>query len=276
MVLRLIKERVSFKQGAKSSSLPQERLGWKVWLFFIGVIFFAIVWVFPAVLLQGKTIGPIRIKQAAGSVWDGQARLALLSGGEIPGTWFWHIGWKKGPALFLSGDLLEKEVSISLSFLDGGWGFRVQEGSIHLPAHLLEYLGSIFPTLRPNGVLLANWHDFELRVDPLELKPNSNVGSVWAKVRWDDAAMGISKKNPLGTYVLDVKPVGSLMFDLKISTEKGALVVSGGGRVGIDRGHFMNTFRARMSADKEDQVMGRFLDLVGVKQTADRQMFVDF
>jgi hypothetical protein len=258
----------------KKGSVPDES-GWRAffsWRFSLACVLsllMAFVCFFPISLLKGTSVGSVVILDAAGTWWKGEVRLGLAGrfGGDIPGTWFWRMGWDRGLVVWLNGDLLEKPVKVEVGLIS-----QVQSGRLKLPAVLLERLGSVFPTLRPEGTLMLEWQDF--RVDGGRVLPVDSAKDHWVSLLWKDASLGISSVRPLGDYELQVRfqDVAQQQFILGVKTfSSGRLLVEGLGDVSPKK-YFL---KVRMSADSQDEAMGRLLDLIGQKKLENGRVFVD-
>lgn len=268
----------SNRRGNKHNSVNETRWRFsvKVWLMWFFMTVVAFVWMLPAALFNGVQLGPVFIKEAAGSIWHGQVRLGVAGqlGGEIPGVWAWRLGWNDGVVVWLSGSLMRQEVRIKPKW-DDGFQVSFGEGAIDLPAQWLEQLGSAFPTVRPRGTLNLTWEAATINMSKQSFKVDSakrSADQAWASVLWRDASLAISRYNPLGTYRLLLQPQETrLVFDLNLITEYGVLNATGRGAVGV----YGAQFKARLSADRDHAAMNRLLEFIGQKRIEDNQIVVD-
>lgn len=183
--------------------------------------------------LAQLSAGRIVIVSAEGSVWQGQARLALHTGGAtqteknvpLPGLLAWKIdvGAWLPPTLsvFVSGEpLVQKSFAVNLGVRE----IHITPGALRLPAELLETLGSPLNTLKPAGQLSLSWG--ELHVSALNSVVPEITGQLHAA--WNDAQSGVTRIAPLGDYRLSVVGQGAT-GEMQLSTLRGPMHLNGTG-----------------------------------------------
>ncbi|OZI20995.1 hypothetical protein CAL26_26495 [Bordetella genomosp. 9] len=175
--------------------------------------------------------GPISVVDASGSVWNGQAQVAVGPPGlrrTLPQafSWRWHWAAGVGPAAQFTHPWLATPVEVA----PGLRGIRLGQGRLNLPADALTAIGAPLNTLEPGGQLALAWPAMDLGALPPGTSP--------LQLTWTQASSTLVRVQPLGDYQasLSADPQGHL--DLRIRTLRGALRVDGQGRDQAGRWRF--------------------------------------
>ncbi|HEY0293764.1 MAG TPA: type II secretion system protein N [Bordetella sp.] len=160
--------------------------------------------------------GPLAVVDADGTIWHGQAWIAI----GYPETrrmltdpvqWQWR-GWTmalRHP--WLRGPLV----------LAPGWdGMRLSAQQVRLPAAALTALGAPFNTMGPGGFLEVSWNALSTH-QPQAAGPLLDL-------LWRDASSAVTPLASLGDFRLRVASTGQALT-LDLSTEHGPLDLTGHG-----------------------------------------------
>ncbi|ANN69176.1 type II secretion system protein N [Bordetella bronchialis] len=160
---------------------------------------------------------------ASGTLWNGQARLAIGPPGmrrtlPQPVTWHWHWLAGTGPAARVVHPWLASPLEIA----PGLGGARLGQGTLTLPAVALTAAGAPLNTLEPGGQLAVSW-------------PALDLGDLPSKGRllqltWSNASSARVRIQPLGDYQASLAADGAGGLDLQVHTVRGALRVEGHGQ----------------------------------------------
>lgn len=233
----------------------------------------------PAAWLAGwverASNGHLLLADAQGSLWNGSA-VAVLSGGpdsrearSLPGRLQWTLRPAGlGLALGLQHDCcLKGRPSITVR---PGWGsftatLQPQPGWIgQWPAEWLSGLGTPWNTLQLEG--------------SLRLSSSSGLAVQWVQGRWRvegqaalvliDVASRIATVSPLGSYRFEITgdPGNAGTAQLSLSTNEGALQLSGEGTLGAGGLNFRGEARAATEADQP--ALDNLLNIIGRRDGA--------
>lgn len=187
---------------------------------------------------------PLAVVDASGSIWRGQALVALGPPGmrrTLPDALRWHWQW----------DGLAPSMRVSHPWLAGPLSLRPGLGRVHvsaqslrLPASTLAVAGAPFNTLEPGGQLTVAWPSLTLGAGALPAQ--------LLTLQWADAASARVRVRPLGSYraQLSGQPDGTVA--LKVDSLKGPLLVEAQGTLARSRlRQFSGTARPAPDADPD-------------------------
>lgn len=208
-------------------------------------------WIAERVATQ--TQGRVLLADASGSLWRGSATLALSAGAGsqtatvLPGRlqWtlaFWPLLAGTARAVVTHSEAMATPVAISAT--PGGW--TVQSGAIRLPASLLEGIGAPFNTLRPDGLMRADWSTLQGRFSGRD--SNGMRGHVTLRV--EQVSSAVSRLRPLGSYRAEIDWSGAGGGKLQLSTIAGPLHLEGSGTLGR-QARFEGTAHAEPEAETQ-------------------------
>lgn len=181
-------------------------------------------------LLQSRS--RLRLVNAAGTIWDGNAMVAISDGQQsrlVPGRVSWRILWPEllsGRVVLSVRHPVAADPPLTIGF--DGHGLRLQAGEARVPAALLSVLGAPFNTVRPGGTLQVRW-------DALRIVRDGFEGSV--QVDWQDAQSALSPIAPLGNFRMTALGRGA-SGEAKLTTLKGPLLIEGAGTLENGRMRF--------------------------------------
>lgn len=230
------------------------------------VLHFPARWVLEPAL---SGLGPLRLMQVQGSVWNGRAEVGLgvdgapLSG--LPGGLMWRLRprWVDGgPWLALSlqapccmAEPLQARVGLGRD----GAGLRLEAHRSEWPAHLLAGLGTPWNTLRLEGRLA-------LALAPAQGLHRDGGWQVAGGLTLEmhDLSSRLSLQRPLGSYRFELAwdPTASAA-PLRLSTLNGALQLQGEGRLQGGRLRFEGEAWA---APGHEAALDNLLNLLGRRQ----------
>ncbi|WP_322994786.1 type II secretion system protein N [Castellaniella sp.] len=168
----------------------------------------------------------VRVTDAQGSVWSGQARLAVGIPGQqrsLPDLLRWHFSLAGGPRLVLMHPWLRGPLDLSLSFN----GLSLSGQSLRAPAAMLTTFHALFNSLDLGGELLLQWPDLHLgwRGRPQAVQANVAV----LQAQWRAASSALSQVRPLGDYDVSITAAGAGGYGLQLRTGQGPLFLQGEG-----------------------------------------------
>lgn len=202
---------------------------------------------------------PVSIVDARGSIWHGEAQLALGFPGQRsslanPVQWRWS--WQAGPRLILEHPWLNQ--AMPLRFGLGRVSFPARQ--LELPAVVLTQLGAPFNTLQPSGQVQLSW-------PALTLGERLPAGTL-ATLHWRQAGTELSFLKPLGDYRATLSTQADAL-QLDVSTLQGVLVVEGSGRWHAQRFSYQGEARPAPSSTPEQRAaLEAVLSAIGVRSGA--------
>lgn len=233
-----------------------------------GVLAFApAAWLATAV--ASASSGKLRLVDARGTVWDGNARL-VLSGGEgsqdalaLPGRVTWQAGLSLRGAQLQLGAACCTAAPIDVRLTPAWHGLRVSlaDSTSTWPAGLLAGLGAPWNTVLPQGVL-------QIGTQGLSLEWREGRLTVGGSVRMDALALSsrLSTLKPIGSYRMTL--VGGANQGppaLQLQTLDGSLNLSGSGQWAGSHWSFRGEASA---APGDEQALGNLLNVLGRRQGA--------
>ena len=240
-------------------------------LLFLGVVALAVALTVLAFLpaswlgnfVERQTGGRLTLGDAQGTLWNGSAFVGGAPGGGgavtplLPGRFAWRLS-----PLVLFGQVnmtLQNPQALSQPVLiEGSWSqWQVSAGQLLLPAEGLAGLGAPLNTLAPSGVIRLSWNR-------LDLVRQANSVAVTGRTVLSLADMGsrMAPIRPLGSYEMAMDWRGQ-QADLVLSTVRGALLLSGTGKLQNGRLRFSGQAAA---ADGYEDTLGNMLNLLGQRR----------
>ncbi|MBB1624408.1 type II secretion system protein N [Achromobacter sp. UMC71] len=162
---------------------------------------------------------PVTLADAAGTLWNGSAWIALGPPGArrmLPQALHWQWRWSS-LTLEVSHPWLQGPVRAGLAWT----GVTLSAQSLRLPATALPALGAPWNTLAPEGTIEVAWQALRLG----GALPDAPL----AELRWRDAGTALTRVAPVGTYLLKIRGNGKSGATLALTTESGPLAVTGQG-----------------------------------------------
>lgn len=174
-------------------------------------------------LLAVPADAPVVPVDASGTIWNGQAQLAIGPPGmrrTLPQavTWRWHWLAGVGPAARVVHPWLAGPLEIA----PGLRGARLGQGTLTLPAVALTAAGAPLNTLEPGGQLALAW-------PALDLGDLPSKGPL-LQLTWSNASSARVRVQPLGDYQASLAADGAGGLDLQVRTVRGALRIEGHGQ----------------------------------------------
>ncbi|XYJ10817.1 type II secretion system protein N [Telluria sp. B2] len=213
--------------------------------------------------VERQTGGRLTLGDAQGTLWNGSAFVggAPGEGGAVTPLLPGRFKWRLSP-LVLFGQVnmtLENQQALSQPVLiEGSWSqWQVSAGQLLLPAEGLAGLGAPLNTLAPSGVIRLSWNR-------LDLVRQANNVAVTGRTVLSLADMGsrMAPIRPLGSYEMAMDWRGQ-QADLVLSTVRGALLLSGTGKLQNGRLRFSGQAAA---ADGYEDTLGNMLNLLGQRR----------
>lgn len=206
----------------------------------LGLLLSSVLWAparWLATAIEQATNHRVQLRQTTGTVWSGDALLALSPGPgpdsnpvrSLPSRIRWQWGWANGGLrLSLASDCCTPQtLQWWLRREDGHWVLGLDDQISTWPLSPLASLGAPWNTLQPEGRL--QWQTQGLRL--------SEVAGRWlwhgqAQLQVQGLASSLSTLRPMGSYrlVLEGGPTGTATPQLTLSTLSGPLRLSGQGQ----------------------------------------------
>jgi general secretion pathway protein N len=185
----------------------------------------AALYVLPArwLLLAMPANTPVSVVDASGTIWSGQARLAIGPAGmrrTLPDAiaWQWHWVEGIGPAARVEHPWLAAPVEIAPRL----GGARMGQGKLTMPAGALAAMGAPLNTLEPGGELSLTWPALDLG----DVAPKGPL----LQLTWSHASSTRVRVQPLGDYQAALTSDGAGGMSLHVQTLRGPLRVEGQGQ----------------------------------------------
>jgi general secretion pathway protein N len=174
---------------------------------------------------------PVALVDASGTVWDGEARVAIGPPGQrrtLPQAvaWRWHWLAGVGPAARVAHPWLAAPLEIAPAL----GGARLGQGRLTLPAAALAVAGAPLNTIDPGGQLAVTW-------PALDLGDLPSRGPL-LQLTWSNASSARVRVQPLGDYQAALAADGAGGLDLQVHTLRGALRIEGHGQARQGRWRF--------------------------------------
>lgn len=228
------------------------------------LIFFPATWV--AGLVEGQTGGRITLGDAQGTAWSGSAFIGAAPSGNDPVTPLLpgRFSWRISPLVLLGrvDATVENPQALSQPVqIQGGWHqWQVSPASIMLPAERLSSLGAPLNTVQPSGQMRLVWNPLQLNRAPNSMEITGRMN-----LEMNDIASRLSPIKPLGAYNLAFDWRGQ-QAQVKLTTEKGPLLLNGGGQ--LVNGRLQFSGRAEAEAGQEER-LANLLNLLGQRRRVD-------
>ncbi|MFJ4290412.1 type II secretion system protein N [Cupriavidus sp. NPDC089707] len=212
-------------------------------------------WIAERVATQ--TQGRVLLADASGSLWRGSATLALSAGAGsqtatvLPGRLQWTLAfWPllAGTARAVVTHTEAMAAPVAITATPGGW--TVQSGAMRLPASLLEGIGAPFNTLRPDGLMRADWSTLQGSFSGQKGNGNGNGMRGHVTLRIEQVSSAVSRLRPLGSYRAEIDWSGVGGGKLQLSTIAGPLHLEGSGTLGR-QARFEGTAHAEPDAETQ-------------------------
>lgn len=175
------------------------------------------------------------LDRAEGSVWRGQAAGVRVQSASAPDLQLGRLNWQLRPLDLFAGRL-GFQLQLAGAGIDaegvlraGTRGGELRELRAELPAKMLGQVSPDFALWQPGGKLLFESAALALQGERVEGQ---------ATLRWLDAISG-RVRPPLGNYRFDLAGVEH-GFNIKLTTERGALQLQGSGIWNPQRGMSFN------------------------------------
>jgi len=218
-------------------------------------------WLGP--IVEQQTGGRLTLGDAQGTLWNGSAFVggAPGEGGAVTPLLPGRFAWRLSPLVMLGQVHMELENPQALARpvrIDGSWSqWQVSAGQLLLPAEGLAGLGAPLNTLAPSGVIRLSWNR-------LDLMRQANSVAVTGRTVLSLSDMGsrMAPIRPLGSYEMAMDWRGQ-QADLVLSTVRGALLLSGTGKLQNGRLRFSGQASA---ADGYEDTLGNMLNLLGQRR----------
>jgi len=214
-------------------------------------------------IVERQTGGRLTLGDAQGTLWKGSAFVggAPGEGGAVTPLLPGRFAWRLSP-LVLFGQVnmtLENPQALAQPVLvEGSWSqWQVSAGQLLLPAEGLAGLGAPLNTLAPSGVIRLSWN----RLDLLR-QANSVAVTGRTVLSLNDMGSRMAPIRPLGSYEMAMDWRGE-QADLVLSTVRGALLLSGTGKLQNGRLRFSGQASA---ADGYEDTLGNMLNLLGQRR----------
>lgn len=219
-----------------------------------------------ALQLADRTHGVVLLADADGTIWSGSAVLGLgapLVDGVVaadarrlalPGRVTWHLEITRAlaPVLHLEHDevLLRP---LAIRYVDGA--VTLDDGTIALPAAMLQLAGAPLNSLLPDGRASLQWTGLRFASSG----PPSGEGTL----RVTDFSLALSPVRPLGDYLV-AWTSGPSGLTWRLGTERGPLELEGNGSLLGRRGTVRIAVRvARDAPPATGAQLITLLDLIG-------------
>lgn len=218
-------------------------------------------WLAP--LVERQTGARLTLGDAQGTLWRGSAFLggAPGAGGAVTPLLPGRFAWRLSPLVLVGHVALALENPLALSQpvrIDGGWSqWQVSPAELMLPAEGLAGLGAPLNTLAPSGVMRLSWTTLELLRQQQTVAVNGRT-----VLAMTDMGSRMTPVKPLGSYELAMDWHGQ-QAQLKLSTLRGALLLSGSGA--LDRGRLQFSGQAS-AANGYEETLGNLLNLLGQRR----------
>jgi general secretion pathway protein N len=219
-----------------------------------------------AAQVESTTGGMLRLADARGTVWRGNAQLVLAGGtgssdtAALPGRVEWRLrpGLVRATLELSAACCTPSPLAATLQPRWGGVRVALADGRSHWPAGVLRGLGTPWNTLEPAGDLAIATRGLVLDAGRSGL---AVAGS--AELLAERMATRVSPLRPLGSYRLAM--AGGSAPTLVLSTLEGALQLEGSGSWAGQRLRFAGSASARPG---DEAALANLLNIIGRRQGA--------
>jgi len=185
-----------------------------------------LAWALPRFTQQA-----VWLDQAEGSVWRGQAAGVRVQSATAPELQLGRLAWQLRPLDLFAGRLAYRlqldgtDIDAAGVLRAGTRGSELLELRVELPARMLGQVSSDLDVWQPGGRLLFESAELAFKGEQIEGQ---------ATLRWLDAVSG-RVRPVLGNYRADLEGAEN-GFNIKLTTERGALQLQGSGIWNPQRG----------------------------------------
>jgi general secretion pathway protein N len=225
------------------------------------LFFLPAAWIGP--LVERQTAGRLTLGDAQGTLWRGSAFVggAAGEGGAVTPLLPGRFNWRLSPLVLLgqvSMDLANDQALAQPVRITGSWSqWQVSAGELLLPADGLAGLGAPLNTLALSGRIRLSWNLLDIARQGNTVAVNGHT-----VLSLTDMGSRMSPIKPLGTYEMAMDWRGQ-QADLALSTVRGALVLTGSGR--LENGRLRFSGQASAAQGYED-TLGNLLNLLGQRR----------
>lgn len=214
-------------------------------------------------IVERQTGGRLTLGDAQGTLWNGSAFLggAPGEGGSVTPLLPGRFRWQLSPLVLFGrvNMLLENPAALSGPVrIVGSWSqWQVSAGQLLLPAEGLAGLGAPLNTLMPSGTMRLSWNQLALARLPASIAVTGRT-----VLSMTDMGSRMAPIRPLGSYEMAMDWRGA-EADLVLRTVRGALLLSGNGRLQNGRLRFSGQASA---AEGYEETLGNMLNLLGQRR----------
>lgn len=167
----------------------------------------------------------VRLNPLSGSLWHGKGQLVVYYPQTVPHD-FGQTEWSINPFWLLTGrvqltlqtNMPDRQIKTTLGITKGS--LSIKDTDAAFPA---GFVGQLYPP----AALVGPQGQVRLRTSDLVFGQQTLEGN--ATLEWQGAGSSLSNVRPLGDYRLEIVGAGETA-DLKLSTARGALELTGQGR----------------------------------------------
>lgn len=229
----------------------------------VGLVWFAPARWLSVVVARSQVV---QMESPRGTLWSGSARLWLVGGAGSTDRavlaqrlqWQLQPSWDGVSLLLQANCCTPQPLRLTLGWINGGPGLKLDDASSRWPAEVLTGLGTPWNTLQPAGRmalqtqgLALSWRDQRMQLAGTAALELQNLSS------------SLSTLQPMGSY--QVQLTGGEQPALSLSTLRGDLLLSGQGQWRAQGLQFRG--EARAAPGRED-ALANFLNIVGKRDGA--------
>jgi len=222
--------------------------------------------------LSNATQGRVLLIDPQGSIWQGNAQLALSSGAgdtkatALPGRVQWRLHWthaSAGELRVLAPCCMTQELQAQFAWNWPGLTVSLGHAQIHWSAQWLQALGAPWNTVQLMGELAFMIEDAQLRLEGTEVSLKGQV-----QLHLNGVSSRLSTVKPLGSYVVAVS--GSPTLGLSLTTlEQSRLILKGTGQWRRGRLHFDGVAQ---TAPGDENTLSNLLNVLGQRHGNEAQL----
>ncbi len=225
--------------------------------------------------LSRATQGRVLLIDPQGSVWRGNAQLALSSGAgdahatALPGRVAWQLHWTRwsaGELELMAACCMNHPARAQVAWNWPGLSVSLGDAAVHLSARWLQALGAPWNTLELQGELALNSQEARLSIQGQELALQGVV-----QLQLNGLSSRLSTVKPLGSYVVVISGQPTLGMTLT-SLAPSRLILQGTGQWKQGRLRFDGV---ATTASGGDNALSNLLNVLGQRHGNEAQLHLE-
>jgi general secretion pathway protein N len=216
--------------------------------------------------------GKVLLLDPKGSLWSGDAQLALSSGlGDtqataLPGRVQWHLRFHRlngGEVSLFAPCCMDQQVNTQFALNGPSVTLALGDAWVRLPAHWLQSLGAPWNTVQLRGELALRSQNASVQIKDQDIRLEGQI-----QMQLNGLSSRLSTVKPLGSYLVAISGAPTLGLRLT-SLENSRLILNGVGEWRQGRLHFDGVAQ---TAPGDENTLSNLLNVLGQRHGNEAQL----